>query len=94
MHINTLNKSEPCTKEPPPSLKPVFEKFKLENADLNDKQQVELAELLDSFKDLWDDEKCEGSLTRTKVTEHVIEVDGGPIQSNPCRTTPVENYII
>ena len=32
-HINTLNESEPCMKEPPSSLKPVFEKFKLENAD-------------------------------------------------------------
>ena len=87
-HIITQNESTQCTKDPPQKFKEVFDKFQLKNTDLNHEQRIQLAEMLTSFKDLWDDGKREGPLVRTTTTEHPIIVDGQPIRSNPRRTTP------
>ena len=56
-HITTQNKSAAHKKDPPDKFKEVYEKFGLNNAELNDRQKIQLVEMLVSFQDLWDDEK-------------------------------------
>ena len=95
-HITTFNESPHPLKSPPSKLVEVFEKFQLQNADLNFDQQIELVEKLDSFHDLWDDDdKHKGPLTRTSATSHPIDTHGDEtVRCNPHRTTPSEDLII
>ena len=93
-HIATQNKSAAHKKDPPDKFKEAYEKFGLDNAELNDRQKIQLAEMLVSFQDLWDDEKREGPITRTTATSHPIEAEGPPLRAKPRRTTPVEDCII
>ena len=93
-HITTQNKSAAYKKDLPDKFKEVYKKFSLDNAELNNRQKIQLVEMLVSFQDLWDDEKREDLITRTTATSHPIEAEGPPLRAKPHRTTPVKDCII
>ena len=93
-HIIIQNKSTAYKKDLPDKFKEAYKKFDLNNVELNDRQKIQLVEMLVSFQDLWDDEKQEGPITRTTATSHPIKTEGSPLRAKPCRTTSVEDCII
>ena len=93
-HITTQNKSAAHKKDPSDKFKEAYKKFGLDNAELNNRQKIQLVEMLVSFQDLWNDEKQEGPITRTTAMSHPIEAEGPPLRAKPCRTTPVKDCII
>ena len=95
-HVLTMNQKEKQENQAPidERKRKVYELFKLNESDLNDKQVHQLINVLLEYEDVWDVDKRPKTIVHTTQTECPIETTGEPIRSKPHRTGPVERHII